>query len=208
MKIFGLSTTVGKPPGDLTNSQVIDFNTVTCKLFEAFKDNREVCCKGLDIIGLKEFYGGGLVFARIRDWLAYHQAINIQKTKDEKGKPKRVITPTSLGWKLYNEGETLEVTVNTKKIKVGVGKKYPSCTKLWEQLEPIADEQVTKNTWENWPYDFNRYFAENLAHLYVEDAQKEARKWLNAKLEVAPKRKKHNRNIISNKSDPKQAKLF
>lgn len=199
MKFCGLNTTVGKPPSDLNNNQAIDFNATVYKLFDAFNAKQAIICQGFTVKGIPAYYGGAS-FARIREWLAYHQIIHIEKTRDKKEGITRTITPTSLGWKVYNEGEILDVTVNGKKIKLGVGKIFPSCDKLWEKLEPIADEKVTKATWGNWPYDFRRHFVEFLANLPTSEAEKKADDWLAAKLATAPKRKKHNASTNKHKT--------
>lgn len=184
MKVYGMETTVGKRPVELSTNMVTELNKTVEALFEAFIAKKKVFSKGLEVTGIDVLYGG-MSFSRIRNWLAYHQLLTVKKNE----KKETEIAPTPLGWKVYAEGAIIEVDVNGKKNKIGIGKKFPNHETLWKKHEVRIDAQVTKATWASWPWDFREFFVNELAALPVEEAEKKTAEWVAKKLEKAPKRK-------------------
>ena len=203
MKIYGMETTVGKRPVELSTNMVIAVNKTFEALFEAFIAKKKVFSKGLEVTGIPSIFGG-MAFSRIRNWLAYHQILSVKKNE----KKETEISPTPLGWKVYVEGVIIEVDVNGKKIKVGVGKKFPNHEALWKKHEAKIDAQVTKATWGNWPWDFRDFFVNELAALTVEEAEKKTAEWVEKKLSAAPKRKVRSRTVQTQVKDQSSLSAF
>jgi len=197
-----METSVGKKPKAMTSSVLMEFNEVFCEMFAEFKAKKSIELRASDYSYEGITHHGYFILGKVRDWLAYHQLITVDKTKEprenESDKKRSVWTlkPTKLGKQCIKRGVEIEVDLDfyniegsRKPVKLGLGKTYTSFAELWKRIVTRAETAgVSRTRREKWYGDFRTFWLSKLLLLKKEAAEEEADKWVAPLIADSPRR--------------------
>ena len=192
-----METAVGKKPSALTPRIFTEFNQIFLELYGEFEKKKvyEYQTSNYESKGVLKH--GDFTLGKVRNWLAYHQLIVVQKLHepDKQGKMKTVwqLGPTKLGKQAYEHGAVIEVEAH-QKTQVGIGKMYPDFDKLWKTcLAQAENDGVARTRREQWEWQFRDLFILKLAAIQEEDAKVEAMSWVRKLIAESPRKGHRNK---------------
>lgn len=207
-KVLGMEVTVGKEPAPLSLTAIKSFNEVFSDLVVVLKSKESISfhanyswSSGRE----NEFLTHGYFTIRqVLNWLAYHQLVKIEKTKESyedkwskeiRNRTVWTVSVTKLGRQAFKHGEIIECkqgcSYNSEAIKIGIGKPYPlNFAVLWKRVLLRAEaEGVSRTRRESWHSDFRDFWIDNqLTAMKTAEAEKSTDKFASGKIAAAPKK--------------------
>ena len=195
MKILGMETAVGKKPSALTPRIFTEFNQIFLELYGEFEKKKVYEYQTSNYESKGVLRHGDFTLGKVRNWLAYHQLIVVQKLQEpnKEGKMRTVwqLGPTKLGKQACEHGAVIEVEAH-QKTQVGIGKMYPDFDKLWKMcLTQAENDGVARTRREQWEWQFRDFFILKLAATREEHAKAEAMSWVRKLIAESPRKGHH-----------------